>query len=187
MSSYLNGSSLVSGIQSGLSGSYSILANLYSKSGGLTQTNLAASLTNSSLLTSGYGTSFASYLSSNFSNLDKNKDGKLESNEVQTLTNQIATQGLTRQQISTLGTMSGVSADMQGEILDHFTDIDTNHDGKVTSGEIQAYNLTSRMERNKVNDENNMIKNMSIFYGDSDKEFSGSLLSYKWLSDDSSK
>ena len=34
------------------------------------------------------------------------------------------------------------------------------------------------------NDENTMIKNTSIFYGDEDKEFSGSLLSYKWLKDD---
>jgi len=186
MSSYLNGSSLIAGIQSGMTGSYSILENLYGKSGGLTRTNLAASLTNSSVLASGYS-SFSSYLSSNFSTLDTNKDGTLSSAEIQKFTTQLSTQGLTRAQITSLGTMSGISADMQGSILDHFTDIDTNHDGKVTSGEIQAYNLTSKMARRKDDDQNNMIKNMSIYYGDSDKEFSSSLLSYKWLSDDSSK
>lgn len=184
MSSYLNGSSLLAGIQSGMSGSYSILSNLYSSSGGLTKTNLASALTNSSVLTSGYGNTFASYLNTNFSTLDKNRDGTLSATEVQTLMNQISTQGLTRSQITSLGAMSGISSDMQGTILDHFNDIDTNHDGKVTSGEIQAYNLTSKMERRKVDDENKMIKNMSLFYGNDDKEFSSSLLSYKWLADD---
>ena len=97
---------------------------------------------------------------------------------------QMANQGLTRDQITQLGSMSGISADMQGEILNHFTEIDTNHDGKVTAGEIQAYNLTSKMEQRKVEDENRMIKSSSIFYANEDKEFSSSLLSYKWLQDD---
>ena len=39
------------------------------------------------------------------------------------------------------------------------------------------------MAKRKVEDENKMIKSTSIFYGDEDKEFSSSLLSYKWLND----
>lgn len=184
MSSYLNGKSLITGIQAGMSNSYAILANLYKD--GITQSNLVEAMGNSTLLTStgGRGATFASYLSQNFGNLDKNNDGTLSTSEVQTLMTQIANQGLTRQQITQLGGMSGISADMQGTILDHFSEIDTNHDGKVTSGEIQAYNLTSKMAKRKVDDENKMIKNTSIFYGDEDKEFSSSLLSYKWLNED---
>jgi len=184
MSKYLNGTSLLTGIQAGMSNSYSMLSGLYKD--GLTQTNLVEAMGNSQLITStgGVGSTFASYLNQNFGTLDKNSDGTLSANEVQNLMTQIANQGLTRAQITQLGSMSGISADMQGTILDHFTEIDTNKDGKVTAGEIQAYNLTSKMEKRKVEDENRMIKNSSIFYGDEDKEFSSSLLSYKWLNED---
>lgn len=182
MSKYINGTSLISGIQSAMSNSYSILSGLYKD--GLTQNNLTEALSNQTLLTSGYGPTFANYLNQNFGTFDKNADGSLSADEVQKIMTQIANQGLTREQITQLGGMSGISADMQGTILDHFNEIDTNHDGKVTSGEIQAYNLTSKMENRKVEDENKMIKNTSIFYGDEDKEFSSSLLSYKWLKDD---
>ena len=163
MSGYLNGTSLITGIQAGMSNSYAILSNLYKD--GLNQNNLVEAMGNSTLLTStgGMGATFASYLSQNFGTLDKNGDGTLSTNEVQTLMTQIANQGLTRQQITQLGGMSGISADMQGTILDHFSEIDTNHDGKVTAGEIQAYNLTSKMAKRKVEDENTMIKNTSIF------------------------
>lgn len=187
MSKYLNGTSLLTGIQSGMSSSFAVLSGLYKDQGGITQSNLVSAMGNSTLLTStgGVGSTFASYLSQNFGTLDKNADGTLSSDEVQKMMTQIANQGLTRQQITQLGSMSGISADMQGTILDHFTEIDTNKDGKVTAGEIQAYNLTSKMEQKKVEDENKMIKNTSIFYGDEDKEFSSSLLSYKWLNDES--
>ena len=185
MSKYLNGTSLLTGIQAGMSNSYSILSNLYKD--GITQNNLVEAMGNTQLITStgGVGSTFAAYLNQNFGTLDKNADGTLSSNEVQKLMTQIANQGLTRQQLTQLGSMSGISADMQGTILDHFAEIDTNKDGKVTAGEIQAYNLTSKMEQRRVEDENTMIKNSSIFYGDDDKKFSSSLLSYKWLNDES--
>lgn len=184
MSSYLNGTSLLTGIQAGMSNSYAIISNLYKD--GVTQQNLVSAMGNTNLLmsTGGMGATFASYLSQNFGTIDKNADGVIGSDEIQTIMGQMSTQGLTRQQIMQLGSMSGISTDMQGTILDHFTEIDTNHDGKVSAGEIQAYNLTSKMEQRKVDDENTMIKNTSIFYGDEDKEFSSSLLSYKWLKDD---
>lgn len=179
MAKYLNGTGLVSGIQAGMTNSYNVLSGLYAN--GLTRENLVESMSNQTLLTSGLGSTFSSYLSNNFANVDKNADGTLTADEVQKIMTQIANQGLTREQITQLGSLSGISADMQGTILDHFTEIDTNHDGKVSAGEIQAYNLTSKKEQRRVEDENRMIKNTSIFYGDEDKEFSSSLLSYKWL------
>ena len=184
MSSYLNGKSLLTGIQAGMTNSYAVLSGIYKD--GITQSNLVEAMGNSQLLTStgGLGATFASYLNQNFGQLDKDANGTLSASEVQTMMTQIANQGLTRDQITQLGGLSGISTDMQGTILDHFNEIDTNHDGRVTSGEIQAYNLTSNMAKHKVEDENRMIKNTSIFYGDEDKEFSSSLLSYKWLNDD---
>ncbi len=183
MSSYLNGRSLITGIQTGMQSSFAILSGLYKD--GITQQNLVESMGNSDFLraTGTMGTTFASYLSQNFGTLDKNSDGIIGADEMQQQLSLMSSQGLTRQQITQLGAMSGISADMQSEILNHFTEIDTNHDGKVSSGEIQAYNLTSKKEQRRVEDENNMIKNTSIFYGDEDKEFSSSLLSYKWINE----
>ena len=182
--SKLSGSSLFTGVNAGVANSYAILSNLYSD--GLTQKNLTKSLSNNSVLTSQYGTTFASYLSQNFSSLDKNKNGTLSADEVQTLMNQLSTQGMTRAQIQSLGSMSGISAETQANILDHFNDIDTNHDGYVSNAEVQGYTLQSKLENQKTKDQNRMINHTSLFYGDenANNSSSSSLLSYKWLQDD---
>lgn len=178
-----SGSSLLTGINAGVTNSYAILSNLYSD--GLTQKNLSKAMSNQNLLASQYGTTFASYLSQNFGNLDSNCDGTLSSEEVQSLMSQIASQGLTREQIQSLGGMSGISAETQATVLEHFNEIDVNHDGYVSSGEIQAYTLQSKLENRKKNDTTKMINKTSLFYANenaSDK--ASSLLSYKWLQDD---
>ena len=182
--SKLSGSSLFTGVNAGVANSYAILSNLYSD--GLTQKNLTKALSNNSVLTSQYGTTFASYLSQNFSSLDKNKNGTLSADEVQTLMNQLSTQGMTRAQIQSLGSMSGISAETQATILDHFNDIDTNHDGYVSNAEVQGYTLQSKLENQKTKDQNRMINHTSLFYGDenANNSSSSSLLSYKWLQDD---
>lgn len=179
----LSGSSLFAGINAGVTNSYAILSNLYSD--GLTQKNLSKAMSNNNVLTSQYGTTFASYLSQNFSSLDNNKDGTLSTDEVQNLLSQMASQGLTREQIQSLGGMSGISASTQATVLEHFDEIDTNHDGYVSTGEIQGYTLQSKLENRKQKDITKMINKTSLFYGNenaSDK--ASSLLSYKWLQDD---
>ncbi len=179
-------SSLFAGVNAGVQNSYAILSNLYS--GGLTQKNLSQAMTNTSLLASPYGTTFASYLSQNFATLDKNGNGKLSQKEVNKLMTQISNRGLTRDQVSSLGGMSGMSANAQATVLDHFTDIDTNHDGYVSSAEVQAYILQSKIENKKQKDTNHMINKTSLFYGDENKDDdSTSLLSYKWIQDDNNK
>lgn len=182
--SNFSASSLFAGVNAGVTNSYAILSNLYS--GGITQKNLASALTNTNVLTSQYGATFASYLSQNFGTLDKNGDGKLTEKEINKLTSQISTKGLTRDQVSSLGSMSGVSANAQATVLDHFNDIDTNHDGYVSSGEVQAYILQSKIENRKQTDQNKMINRTSLFYGDDDPDSKtySSLLSYKWIQDD---
>ncbi|MCD8378276.1 MAG: EF-hand domain-containing protein [Candidatus Gastranaerophilales bacterium] len=183
--STFSASSLFAGVNSSLTNSYAILSNLYSD--GLTKKNLTKALTNTTVLSSTYGSTFASYLSSNFSTLDKNNDGTLSASEVQSLLTQVSTRGLTREQVSSLGSMSGVSTDTQATILDHFTEIDTNGDGYVTSSEVQGYILQSKIENQKVKDTNKMINRTSLFYGDDDADDdTSSLLSYKWIQDDTS-
>lgn len=183
--STFSASSLFAGVNAGITNSYAILSNMYSD--GLTQKNLTKAMSNTSLLTSTYGTTFASYLSQNFGTLDKNNDGTLSASEVQTLMTQMSSRGLTRAQITSLGGMSGVSADTQATIIDHFNDIDTNHDGYVNSSEVQAYILQSKLENQKLKDQQKMINRTSLFYGDDNADdTASSLLSYKWIQDDTS-
>ena len=176
-------SSLFAGVNAGAMNSYAILSNLYSD--GLTKKNLTQAMTNTNLLTSAYGTTFASYLSQNFGTLDRNGDGKLSDKEVNKLMNQMSSRGLTRDQVTSLGGMSGISASTQGTILDHFNEIDTNHDGYVNSAEVQAYILQSKIENRKQDDTTKMINRTSLFYANENaSDESTSLLSYKWLQDD---
>lgn len=179
----LDGSSLFSGINSGLTNSFSLLSSQYTD--GLTIENLNAALTNQNVTNTAYGATFASYLTNNFNSVDSNRDGKISADEIQKLMNNIATQGLTREQIMSLGTANGMTNSLQQTVLEHFNDIDTNHDGKVTSQEISAYGVNSQAEKQKIADKNRVINNMSLFYGDSSDKYEGSMLDYRYLDDKS--
>ena len=181
MGTRLNGQSLFTGISAGINNTFAQLSGQYTD--GLTLENLQKSLTNSNnILNTQYGATFASYLSGNFKNFDKDGNGVISADEVQSYMNNIATQGLTREQIATLAG-TGMSSSLQETVLNHFDDIDTNHDGKVTNQEIQAYGVNSDVEKRKISDQNRMINNMSMFYG-GETNYEGSLLDYKYLSDD---
>ena len=151
MSKRLDGTSMFTGVNSGLSNAFNLLSSQYSE--GITQENLNKALTNSNLLANtNFNTTFASYMTSNFSNIDSNTDGKISADEIQNLMNQIATQGLTREQIASLGASSGMSTSLQETVLNHFDQIDKNNDGKVTNQEIQAYGVESDLEKQKIAD-----------------------------------
>ena len=182
MGKRLDGSSLFTGINSGLSNSFSLLSSQYTD--GLTLENLNKALTNTNVTNTAYGSTFASYLTTNFNRVDSNHDGVVSADEVQKLMNNIATQGLTREQIMSLGASSGMSNTLQETVLAHFDDIDANHDGKVTNQEINAYGVNSSVEKQKIADRNRTINNMSMFYGNDDTKYEGSLMDYRYLSDD---
>ena len=184
MSKRLDGSSLFTGINSGLTNTFSTLSSQYQE--GITLENLNKALTNTNITNTMYGSTFASYLTSNFNNVDKNHDGKISADEVQTLMNNIATQGLTREQIISLGAASGLTGSLQETVLAHFDDIDANHDGKVTSQEISAYGVNSNVEKQKIADRNRIVNNMSLFYGTDTDKYEGSLLDYRYLEDEKS-
>lgn len=182
MGKRLDGSSLFSGINAGLTNSFSLLSSQYSD--GLTLENLNAALTNTNVTNTSYGSTFASYLTTNFNSVDKNGDGTISADEIQTLMNNMATQGLTREQIMSLGASSGTSSSLQETVLSHFDDIDANHDGKVTNAEINAYGVNSDIEKQKIEDRNRIVNNMSMFYGDDLTEYEGSIMDYRYLDDD---
>ena len=171
MGKRLDGSSLFSGINAGLTNSFSLLSSQYSD--GLTLENLNAALTNTNVTNT-----------SNFNSVDKNGDGTISADEIQTLMNNMATQGLTREQIMSLGASSGMSSSLQETVLSHFDDIDANHDGKVTNAEINAYGVNSDIEKQKIEDRNRIVNNMSMFYGDDLTEYEGSIMDYRYLDDD---
>lgn len=181
--STLNGSSLLTGITSGLTSTYSILAN--ASSGGVTLETINAARSNTSLATT-LNPTFASYIQTNFASIDTDRDGILSAKELSSMTNKIATQGVTQAQLSQLGTATGLSSETLEQVLQHFSDIDANHDGRVTNAEITAYSLKSAEENKKMEFANKAAKNMSVFYGDDDTAAdSASLVAYKYMNNGS--
>lgn len=181
-----NNNGILFGIYSGLSSTYSLLASQYPN--GLTLENISEARTKTSN-TNVLNQSFASYLQTNFSSIDKNGDGIITSEEMNNLSNTLSTQGLTKEELTQLyaSGSSGLSDSTMTKILEHFDEMDTNHDGRITSAEISAYDVNcARME---VEDDFNNRKatDMSVFYGDSSASTDTySLLSYKYKSNKTS-
>ena len=177
MSKRLDGTSMFTGINAGFANSFAQLSGQYSD--GLTLENLNNALTNTAITSNTSATTFASYMTSNFNSIDSNHDGVISAAEIQDLMNRMATQGLTREQITALAGSSGLTS-LQQTVLAHFDEIDKNHDGKVTNQEIQQYGVESDLEKQKIADRNRMVNNMSMFY-DNETDYEGSLLDYRYL------
>ena len=174
-----NGNSLLSGIYAGLTNTYSYLASQYPN--GLTLENIAEAKADSNK--SQYiNQTFASYLQNNFSNIDGG-DGIISAEEMSNYTNQMATQGLTKEELTQMyaSGASGLSTDTINNILEHFDEMDTNNDGRVTSAEISAYSVNaSRMEKEDEFN-NKFATDMSVFYGsESSTADTYSILSYRY-------
>lgn len=181
MSKRLDGTSLFTGINSGLSNTFAQLSGQFAD--GVTLENLTESLSNTNTLNNLNNTSFASYMTNNFANFDSDGDGRISASEVQALMSQMATQGLTREQIMALGGASGLSTSLQETVLNHFNEIDKNKDGKITNQEIQAYGVESDLEQQKKADRNRIVSSMSMYY-DIDSPNDSSLLDYRYLDND---
>ena len=182
-----NNNGILSGITSGLKSTYSYLASQYPN--GLTLDNLTEARTKTSNLNT-INQSFASYLQTNFSTIDKDGDGIITADEMNNLSNMISTQGLTKAELTQLyaSGSSGLSESTMTKILEHFDEMDTNHDGRITSAEISAYDVNCA--RMQVEDEfnNRKVTDMSVFYSDSSSSSADtySLLSYKYKSNKTS-
>lgn len=181
-----SGSSLLTGIYAGLTNTYSYLASQYPN--GLTLDNITEARTDSTK-TQYINPTFASYLQSNFAKIDTDGDGIITSEEMTNLTNRMSSQGLTKEELTQMyaSGASGLSTDTINNILEHFDDMDTNHDGRITSAEISAYSVNcARMEKEDEFN-NKFATDMSVFYGSESSSTDGtySMLSYRYKSSNS--
>jgi len=181
MSKRLDGTSMFTGVNSGLTNAFTQLTSQYGDN--ITIETLNKALTNTNIVNNPHGATFASYMTNNFNNIDSDSDGKISAAEIQNLMSQMATQGLTREQIIALSASSGLNSSLQETVLNHFDQIDKNHDGKVTNQEIQAYGVDSDVEKQKLADINRLVSNMSMSY-ETDSPEEGSLLDYRYPDDE---
>ena len=181
-----NSNSLFAGIYAGLTNTYSQLAAQYPNGLTLDNINEARNNKDNSLT---LNQTFASYLQSNFNNIDKDGDGVISSNELTNLTNQMSTQGLTKAELTQLyaSGSSGLSESTINNILEHFDEMDTNHDGRITQEEISAYTVDSAKQEKLDEYAHKAATNMSVFYGSDSSSDVGSysILSYRYKNSNS--
>ncbi len=126
---------------------------------------------------------FATYLQNNFQTLDKDGDGVISADEMNNLTNTISTSGVSRTELTQLMMSGAYSTDMVNKILEHFDEMDTNHDGRITSAEISSFTHSCNKQE-KIDEENyRKATQTSVFYGDDNASTdvsSYSILSYKY-------
>ncbi len=182
-----NGSSLLTGIYAGLTNTYSYLAAQYPN--GVTLENITKAQGDSTKAPY-LNNTFASYLQTNFSQIDQDNDGIISSTEMTNLTNRMSAQGLTRQELTQLyaSGASGLSEDTISNILEHFDDMDTNHDGRITSAEISAYSVNCARLEKEDEFNNKFATDMSVFYGSESSSTSDtySMLSYRYKNNNNS-
>ena len=157
-----NGKGLFTQATSALSNTFTALAD--SNSGSVTMQALKKAMTaKSSSNETSLNTSFVSYLTSNFSNIDSDGDGKITEKDMNSYLQNMSRQGMTYEEIATLCAQNG-SNSLVNTVLTYFDEIDKNRDGKVTSAEIAAFSMEE--ERDKLVDEYGKFKptGMSVFY-----------------------
>lgn len=181
-----NNYGVLSGIYSGLNSTYALLAKQYDGKVSLEDILEAQNKTSNTALVNN---SFASYLQSNFASIDKNNDGVITEDEMNTLTNNMSTQGMTKEQFTQLALSgsSGLSQATINNILEHFEDMDTNGDGKLTSAEISAFSVNSSKQEKMDEFAHKAATNISTFYGDDSSSDTGSysMLSYRYKTNNS--
>ena len=117
----------------------------------------------SSTGTNGVDATFLSYLTSNFSTIDENGDGSINSKDLDKYLSTLSKNGMTYEQIATLCSTGG-SNSLANTVLTYFNEIDKNGDGKVTSEEIAAFSMDA--EHDRLEDEYGHFRptDMSVFY-----------------------
>ena len=98
-------------------------------------------------------------------NTDLDGDGKIGVNDVNNYVTKLKTQGMTYNELTQLcgNSASGMSS-LLDTVLSNFTKIDTNHDGRITQSEINAYRINEQIK--DVKDKYPKINptQMSMFY-----------------------
>lgn len=172
-------SSIFASAMAGLNNTFAQLAK-GSTTGGLTLeqiTNPDTEKVNTLSLNSG----FVQYLTSNFSSIDKDGDGEITSSDLTKLMQNISKSGLSYDEICQLGASGAIPSDMLNTVLTYFSEIDKDHDGKITSAEIAAYQMDADRHEMENKYKSFQASSISTFYSDDSatKDYS-SVLDYKY-------
>lgn len=140
----LVGNSLFTGAISGLNSNYLLMLN--GSSDGLSLNDIINHKSDNNAFNN-VNQTFRSYLMSNFSQIDTDGDGKITTQDVTNYSNKLQTQGMTYAELSQLcSTNNGTMSSLLDTVLSNFNEIDTNHDGRVTQSEINAYRINEEIK-----------------------------------------
>ncbi len=167
MTSSMNASSLFMSSFYGLQNAYQLALPQGSTS--ITQSDL---LNNKNSLLALQSSPFSSYLTTNFAQVDKNKDGKITPDEMSNLMTTFSKQGMSYQQLMALSGSSGVNSQDLNNILNNFKKIDQNGDGRVSMAEINSYQANKQVNDKIAELKNKKSSDFSIFYSSNDDKSS---------------
>ncbi len=181
----INGSGIFASAMAGLNNTFVQLAK-GSTTGGLTLeqiTNPDTEKVNIYNLNSG----FLQYLTTNFSSIDKDGDGEINSSDLSKLMQNISRSGLSYDEIVQLGSTGAIPTEMLNTVLTYFNEIDQDHDGKITSAEISAYQMEADRHEMENKYKSFQASSISTFYADENatKDYS-SVLDYKYPTNNTS-
>ena len=156
----LIGSSLFTSAISGLNTNYLLMLNGGS---GLTLENILYPSDDTVKYT--VNQTFRSYMMNNFNSIDMDGDGKITTNDVDKYVTKLKTQGMTYNELTQLcATGNSSMSSLLDTVLSNFNEIDTNHDGRVTQGEINAYRIDKEIKDMKEEYPKIDPTKMSMFY-----------------------
>ena len=156
----LIGSSLFTSAIAGINNNYLLLLN---GSDGLTMENLLNPSSDTIKYT--VNQTFRSYMMTNFNQMDLDGDGKIGTEDVNNYVTKLKTQGMTYNELTQLcGTGGSSMSSLLDTVLSNFTKIDTNHDGRVTQSEINAYRINEQIKDVKEKYPKINPTQMSMFY-----------------------
>ena len=156
----LIGSSLFTGAIAGLNNNYLLLLN---GADGLTMENILNPSDDTIRYT--VNQTFRSYMMTNFNQMDLDGVGKIGVNDVNNYVTKLKTQGMTYNELSQLcGNAGGSMNSLLDTVLSNFTKIDTNHDGRITQSEINAYRINEQIKDVKEKYPKINPTQMSMFY-----------------------
>ena len=117
----------------------------------------------------GYDLPFAQMLSNDFSKIDKNNDGTISTEEYQKLLSSFQTNGVTYEQLYNLVSQNyGIgNKSLLETVLNNFSKVDKNHDGRVTEIEMNTYLADTEIDKKKTELFDRSLDDMTIFYGGS--------------------
>ena len=173
--SLLNGQSLISGAVSSLTNTYGVLLSSSSSGTGISLSDLS-NLSSTTLLSLGSNYSFVQYLTTNFSTLDTDGDGEISSSDLSTAMLTMQTQGLSYSEIQSLCSSGNCDTSLYSTVLQYFSEIDSNGDGRVTSDEITAFCLDAEEYQMEQKYKSFKASNTSLYYNDGVEDDTSSVL-----------